>query len=98
MYRLLRGEPALHEIRPAVSERVRLGRPPWLPAALRALDPMRAHQPLDLTSRGGLAGSSERLPGPPVAVGLVVREVHLADGASSRSSSTARSQRPPRAR
>src|SRR5436309_13673576 len=59
--------------------RIGLGRPPRLAATLGALDGMLAHQPLHLTARSALPSASERLPGPPVAIGLVVGFVDLAD-------------------
>src|SRR5204863_6138743 len=52
---------------------------PRLAAPLRADDPVRAHQALHPAARRLLAGTLERLPHPPVAVGVVVRGVQLAD-------------------
>ena len=74
-------EVALHEIGPAVGQRVRSGGPPRLAAPLGALDTVGAHQPLHPAARHPLAFPEQRLPGAPIAVGLVVGGVDLADPA-----------------
>jgi hypothetical protein len=45
------------------------------------LDAVLAHQPLDPVTADVLAGAQQRLPGPPVAVGAVVRLMDLTDPA-----------------
>jgi hypothetical protein len=65
--------------RPALRQRVRLGRAPALAAPLRALDSVHFHQPLHAAARHLLAGAAERLPHPPIAVSVVVGGVQLAD-------------------
>ena len=52
-----------------------------LPRPLGALDPVGAHQALDPVTPHRLDGPPERLPHPPVAVGVVVGRVQLADDA-----------------
>ena len=74
-------EVALHQVGPAVGQRVRSGGPPRLASALGALDSVAAHQPLHPAARHPLALPEQRLPGAPIAVGLVVRGVDLADAA-----------------
>jgi hypothetical protein len=75
----LDGELALHEVRAAVGVGVGPGRLPRSATALGPDDPMRAHEPLHRAARRGLAGSEQRLPHPPVAVGVVVGRVQLTD-------------------
>ena len=53
--------------------------PPRAPTPLGAPDPGLAHQPLDLAARHPLPGTQQRLPRAPIAVGLVVGLVDLAD-------------------
>jgi hypothetical protein len=84
-------EVALDEIRPAGGLHVRSGRPPRLPAPFRTDDPVAAHQPLHLAAWHLLAGATQRLPHPPVAIGACNSRIR----ASSRSSSTARPERRP---
>src|SRR6266516_4945256 len=72
-------EVALDEVGPPRRQRVRLGRLPRLAAPLRADDPARAHQPLHAAARHPLAGTRERLPHPPIAVGEVIGGVQLPD-------------------
>src|SRR5438445_3143665 len=81
LVRLGRREVALDEIGPPASGRIGLGCPPGLAAPLRTLDASRAHQPLHAAARYLLAGAAQRLPHPPVAVGVVVGRVQLADPA-----------------
>ena len=50
-----------------------------LPRRLAPWIPLLAHQPLDPAAADLLAGAPQRLPHPPVAVGVVVGRVHLAD-------------------
>ena len=64
---------------PAPRERIGRGRAPWLAAPLGALDPVRAHQPLDATAADRLAGALQRFPHPSRPVGVVVARVDLAD-------------------
>ena len=77
----LDAEVALDEIGPAARLRIGLGRAPRLAAPLRADDPVRAHQPLHVAARHLLAGAPQRVPHPPVAVGVVVGRVQLAGSA-----------------
>jgi hypothetical protein len=72
-------EVAIDQIRATVGQRVWPGRAPRLAAALGALDAIVLHQPLDLAARRLLAGPQQRQPGAPIAVGLVVGLVDLAD-------------------
>src|SRR5207245_1861700 len=81
LVRLGRREVALDEIGPPASGRIGLGCPPGLAAPLRTLDASRAHQPLHAAARYLLAGAPQRLPHPPVAVGVVVGRVQLTDPA-----------------
>jgi hypothetical protein len=72
-------EVALHEVGPAVRLDVGPRGPPRPPTPLRAHDSMGAHQALDAAARDVLAGAQQRLPHPPVAVGVVVGRVQLTD-------------------
>jgi hypothetical protein len=72
-------EVALHQIGPALRLRVGAGGPPRPATELGADDPVRAHEPLNAAARDRLAGAHECLPHPPVAVGVVVGRVELAD-------------------
>jgi hypothetical protein len=76
-----RGEVALYQIRTPARRRVRPSGAPRLAAALGALDALGAHQPLDPVTPDVLAGPQQRLPGAPVAIGVVVGGVQLADDA-----------------
>ena len=73
------GEVALNEIGAPVGPQVGDGGAPWLAATLGALDAVRAHQALDVVAADLLAGAAERLPHPPVTVGVVVGRVELLD-------------------
>src|SRR5207245_2070926 len=53
--------------------------PPRLAAPLCPADPVGGHQPLHLAAGCALARPQQRLPGPPVTVGLVVVLVRLSD-------------------
>jgi hypothetical protein len=79
LVRPARAEVALDEIGPAARFGVGPRGPPRPPTPLRADDPVRAHQPLHTAARHALAGPQQRLPHPPVAVGVVVSRVELAD-------------------
>jgi len=74
-----RGEIAVDEIRPPPSHRVSDRGPPRLAAALGALDAVGAHQPRNTVAADVDACALECLPGPSVAVGVVVRGLDLAD-------------------
>ena len=73
------GELALHEI--GASARCGVGDrgPPRLAAPLGALDRIGAHQPPDAVATDRLARPEQRLPGAPVAVGVVVGRMDLTD-------------------
>ena len=72
-------ELALDEIGRPPSCLVRDGCAPRLAPAFGALNAVCAHQPLDLAAPNLLAGSQERLPHPPRAVGEVVARMDLLD-------------------
>jgi hypothetical protein len=72
-------EVALDEIGPPLGARVGPGRPPRLAAPLGALDAVGAHQPLDAIAAHSLAGAQQRLPGAPVAVGVIVGRLQPLD-------------------
>jgi hypothetical protein len=73
------GEVAVDEVGAACGRRVRRGRAPRLAATLGALDALAAHQALDAVTADVLASPQQGLPGAPVAVGVVVGRMHLAD-------------------
>ena len=75
----LGAEVALDEIGRTVGRRVGLGGAPRLASALGALDAVGAHQPLNVVTPDRFAGPPERLPHPPIPVGVVVGRVQLAD-------------------
>jgi len=75
----LGGEVALDEVGPPSGLGIGPRRPPRLAASLRPLDALAAHQPLNPSASHLLARSAQRLPGAPVAVGVVVGGVDLAD-------------------
>ena len=75
----LGGEVALDEVGPPSGLGIGPRRPPRLAASLRPLDALAAHQPLHVPAPDELAGATQRLPRAPVAVGVVVGGVDLAD-------------------
>jgi hypothetical protein len=77
----LGAEVALHEIGRTVGSGIGRGGAPRLAAALGALDGVGAHQALDPVTPDPFAGPVKRLPHSPIAVGVVVRRVQLADDA-----------------
>ena len=74
-----RGERTLDEIGSAQRLGVGVGRPPRLPTPFGALDPVAAHQPLDVAAADLLAGPPKRPPHSPGAVGQVFALVDLPD-------------------
>src|SRR5947207_6798393 len=72
-------EVALDEVGPPQRLRIGLRGAPRLATPLRADEPVGAHQPLHPAARHLLAGPPQRLPHPPVAVGVVVSGLQLAD-------------------
>jgi hypothetical protein len=74
-----RGEVPANEVRPPFGLRIGCCGPPRLAAALGALDPVIAHQPLHLAARDPLALAQQLLPRAPVPVALVVGPVHATD-------------------
>src|SRR5438093_7015966 len=72
-------EVALDEVGPPQRLRIGLRGPPRLATPLRTDDPVGAHQPLHPAARHPLAGPPQRLPHPPVTVGVIVGGVQLAD-------------------
>src|SRR2546427_11366080 len=72
-------EVALDEIWATSSLRTGTCRAPRLATPLRTLDPVALHQSLHSAARHLHAGTPERLPHPPVAVGVVVGRMQLAD-------------------
>ncbi len=79
LVRVLCCEITVHEVWTATSLGIRDRGPPRLAPALRALDPVGSHQPLHLATRRPLTRACECLPRPAVAIGAVVRLVHLPD-------------------
>jgi hypothetical protein len=77
----LGAEVAVDEIRVASRRGVRDRRAPRLAAPRGALNAVRTHQALDAVATDVLAGPQQRVPGPPVAVGVVVRRLQLPDPA-----------------
>jgi hypothetical protein len=77
-----RREVAPDQVGPPLRLRVGLRRPPGLAAPLHSLDPLLAHQPLHRAASNRLTGPPQRLPHAPVAVGVVVLGVQLADQAN----------------
>jgi hypothetical protein len=73
------GELALHEIGPTDRSGVGDRGAPGLAAPLGALDAGRAHQPLDAVATDLDAFPAQRLPRPPVPVGVVVGRVQALD-------------------
>jgi hypothetical protein len=73
------GEVAVHAVRWADRGRIRHRGPPRLAAALSALDPVRAHQPLDAVAADGDAVAPQRQPRAAVAVAVVVGGVDALD-------------------
>jgi cobalamin biosynthesis protein CbiG len=77
--RRLDAEVATDEVGPTRGLGIGLRRAPRLATALGALDAVLAHQSLHAAAPDRLAGAAERLPHPPVAVGVVVLGVNVAD-------------------
>ena len=75
------GEVAVDEIGAARRRGIGDRRAPRLAAPLGALDGVRVHQALDVVAADGLAAALERQPHLPIAVGVVVQRVQLADAA-----------------
>lgn len=71
------------------------GRLPFAPAAPRAPDARGAHQPGDLAAPDVLAGADQRAMHSPVAVGLIVGQMHLPDAGDQPLVPTTRAERAP---
>ena len=86
-------EVTVDEVGAPARRSIRSGGLPRLAAPLGALDAMRAHQALHAAPRHLFTGAPKRLPHPPIAVGVVVGCVQLADDAKQPLASTTRSDR-----